>query len=283
MRIGFLAALVCLALSACATLIEPARPTSQAAPLAATPTLLRLGACWAAQPMARDLADAYEQQNPAVHIEVVAADSARVEELLAAGQVDAGLVERPLTGHDLAGWQAPPLGSQDIPLATDALALVVYPAQPLAQIARQELAALYAGYRTDWVTLGGNAGQPQPVSHMEGSLARALFEQEVLVGQKLTGAALLLPHDAAIVEYVATHPQAIGYVSRTVVDERVKVVSLDGMLPTAQTAPSGSYPLAYRLVLRVPGNASREALRLGALAQSARGRRLVAERYLPLR
>ncbi len=272
-----------LAASGCANLLEPVRPSLSAVPQALAPSLVRLGAGWSAQPLAQDLATAYQGLHPDVHIEMVAADSARVEELLEAGQVDVALVERSLKGEELAGWDAPPLGEQDIPLAVDALALVVHPSQPLTQIARQELAALYAGDRTDWVALGGNAGQPQPVSRMEGNLARALFQCEILAERELADVALLLPHDAAVVEYVATHPQAIGYVSRVAVDERVQVISLDGMLPTAQTAPTGNYPLAYRLVLRLRPDASPEATRLAELARSARGRRIVAERYLPVR
>ena len=50
-----------------------------------------------------------------------------------------------------------------------------------------------------------------------------------------------------MVEHVAGHSQALGYVSMDQVTPGVKVLRIEGELPTLETASQGSYPLSHEL------------------------------------
>jgi phosphate transport system substrate-binding protein len=65
--------------------------------------------------------------------------------------------------------------------------------------------------------------------------------------RRVTPLAVVAPSSEAVIEYVATHPDAIGYVSMGRVSSGVKVLSIEGELPTPQSAELGSYPLSREL------------------------------------
>lgn len=270
-RLALLA--ICLSLlSGCGTLLLTPAPDPTPSGAAGAP-YLRLAAAWAAAPLAEDLLRAYGGLGGAAPADVRVCEERLAEALLASGEAHLALAPRPLAA-------TPEQAPSEITLALDALALVVHPSLPLNRLSPRDLAALYSGHITDWAQLGAGAGQPEVLAREEGALARGLFDGVILKGQSLSSAALLLPHDRAVVEYVAAHPLAIGYASRAAVDERVKVISLDGLLPAVATLEQGRYPLTYRLALLRASDAPPEAQRLAAFAVGARGRRAIGQRYV---
>jgi phosphate transport system substrate-binding protein len=267
-------------LSGCQTLLLT--PQRDAAPEAENDTpYVRLAASWAAAPLAEDLLRAYGSAERQAAANLETCEGRLAEEMLATGEADLAIVERPLVQGSA--------DRREITLALDALAIVVHPDSPLHRIAPQELAALYGGYVLDWSTLEAGPGEPELVSREEGAFARRLFEGAILKDATLSSAALILPHDEAVIGYVAAHPLAIGYASRVAVDERVKVISLNGLLPSANTIAQGRYPLTYRLVLlqrdaagaaSAPAASAPASSRLATFAVSARGQRAIAQRYV---
>ena len=63
----------------------------------------------------------------------------------------------------------------------------------------------------------------------------------------------------AVVEYVAAHPEAIGYLSMGWVSSGVKVLSIEGELPTSRSTELGTYPLSRDLWL-VTGESPSESV-----------------------
>lgn len=270
-RLALLAA--CLALlCGCGTLLLT--PTEEVAPAEDDGApYLRLAAAWAAAPLAEDLLRAYGGLRGAAPADLRVCEERLAEALLADGQADLAIVPRPLAA-------TPEQAQHEITLALDALAIVVHPDLPLHRIAPRDLALLYRGHIADWAALEAGAGQPEVLSREEGALARTLFEGVILQGEALTSAALILPHDRAVVDYVASHPLAIGYASQAAVDGRVKVISLDGLLPAVTALEQGRYPLTYRLALLRAADAPPAAQRLAAFAVSSHGQRAIAQRYV---
>jgi phosphate transport system substrate-binding protein len=204
----------------------------------------------------------------------MAGETRRCEEMLYAGDADLALVLR-LPGEGAA--PAPPV--RETAVAVDGLAVIVHPSRALYDISSSALSALYAGRLADWTLLGEAAETTQPLSLPEGAFARDLLTSKTLGGGALTTAALLLPHDRAMVAYVATHPGAIGYSSRAATGEGVKAISLDGLLPSPDNLARGAYPLAYEIALLSRDDASPEANRLAAFLRGRKGQALVTERY----
>ncbi|CAG0927193.1 Phosphate-binding protein PstS 1 [Planctomycetaceae bacterium] len=132
--------------------------------------------------------------------------------------------------------------------AYESLVIVVHPDNPIANVTLIELRDIFQGRTFDW-TLFGGAGEVIPVSREENSIARKLFEERVMAGRAVTRNALLKSSAPAVVDFVARTPGAIGYAPISQVSDRVKVISLEGVIPNPTTAANGQYGLSSPLYL----------------------------------
>jgi phosphate transport system substrate-binding protein len=160
---------------------------------------------------------------------------------LAAGRADLAL----------ASWLPADLDSQwqITAVARDGIAIIVHPSNAVDGLGLLQLQDLFSGRVHEWSGVGGgrSQGPVQVVSREAGSGTRSAFETVVMDERRVTPLAVVAPSSEAVIEYVATHPDAIGYVSMGRVSTGVKVLSIEGELPTAQSAELGSYPLSRDL------------------------------------
>ena len=68
-------------------------------------------------------------------------------------------------------------------------------------------------------------------------------------GKRVTPTAAVMPSSQAVVDYVAQHPEAIGYVSMAYLSGVVKVVEIEEVAPTPQSVRQGIYHLFRPLFL----------------------------------
>jgi len=244
------------------------------------PVLVRIAACSGALPLADDLTGAYGAEDAHLLFDLVPASSRTAAELLLAAQADLAIVGGAANVNIVSKESTDGRGIRSQVLATDAIAIIVHKDWPLDGLSTSELAALFAGYHLDWKELEAGSGRPEMVCREQGSASQIVFEQIVMGESPVSSSAILMPHDRGVVEYVALHPGAIGYTSAAYVDDRVKLVSLDGALPTANKVERGKYPLTYPLVLLTSPRAPREASRLVEFAKSSQGRRIIRQRYV---
>jgi ABC-type phosphate transport system substrate-binding protein len=92
--------------------------------------------------------------------------------------------------------------------------------------------------------------------------------------------ARLAPSSAATLQTVRQDPNAIAYVSFSLVDDSVRVIAIDDLLPT--TDQDSAYPLHTPLF--IVGNGEPEAAYRAFIAwiQSDSGQSIVARHYRPL-
>jgi phosphate transport system substrate-binding protein len=155
-----------------------------------------------------------------------------------------------------------------IALGEEPVAIIVNPANPIANASRELLAQLYSGRLQDWSEVGGPPGPIILLTREEGDGARTAFERIVLQGRTVTGRARLAPSERLMVQQVAALAGAIGYVGLGAVDARVKVVPLDMKRPGADS----TYPLLRPVLLVTVARAESDAKALIQLATSEAGR-----------
>jgi phosphate transport system substrate-binding protein len=192
-----------------------------------------------------ELAAAFSEQQPLISLEVTALGTQYGLDALNAGQADLAF----------ASWLPPDLsaaagtGYRTTAIARDGLAIIVHPDNPLAGLGLLQLQDLFGGRVYDWPAVAAGSGQVQVVSREAGSGTRAAFETLVMDGRRVTPLAVVEPSPQAVADYVAGHPQAIGYTSLDSVPEGVKVLKIEGELPTPDSAARGSYALTHELWL----------------------------------
>lgn len=234
--------LVCVVLSASACAPQPMRVTRE-------PQTLRLVAAASCESSAQRAADAYEASRPWVTTEVQVFNTSVAEEVLREGSADVALLS----------WLWDGVEEPDTPLWTegfgrDGVAVIVHPESSIAEVGLVELREIFQGRLQEWdgMTL-------TVISREGGSGTRAAFESMVLGGESPTLNAVVVPSSDSMIEYVASTPGAIGYVATERVSGDVRILPVEGVLPTEQTIADGRYPLWRQLYLATRGEPTGEA------------------------
>lgn len=253
-------------------------------------------------------AERFRELQPGVNIQVQAGGSATAPPALAEGVSTIGPMSRGMRAAELAVFEErfgyPPV---QVPLAIDAIAILVHRDNPLASITLHELDrifsanALCAGRRPllRWAgLLPSPEASPlralpiQPVGRNAASGTYGFFRQRVLCGGDYQSGMYELPGSASVVQAVAMDRRAIGYASVGFRNASVRVVPVATRqeAPVAPTRPAiieRRYPLARTLfayINKAPGRELPQPERafldfvLSASGQS----QVPAQGYLPL-
>ena len=224
----------------------------------ATPTLtprvhLRIGSADSTQYLAREVADAYRRAHPNTTFEFFTSNSTTTLRQLAFARFDFAFVEKNPRADELERANATALE-----LGRDAIFIIVNPANVLQTISRNDLKKVFTGEINQWSQLnatppGGN-DSIQVLAREEGSGMRAAIDADIMQGARLTPTALLLPTNLDMLDYVADHPNAIGYVAANIWDEssRTHPLALDNIPATRASISAGTYPLIQIVFLIVP-------------------------------
>jgi phosphate transport system substrate-binding protein len=96
---------------------------------------------------------------------------------------------------------------------------------------------------------------------------------------RVTLTALVMPNSQAMVDYVAGDPSAVGYVSMGYLNDQVRAVPIEGLLPTPQNVSPAEYFLTRELVVLNRPGLSPDAQAFLDFALSPAGQAIVAQRY----
>jgi phosphate transport system substrate-binding protein len=269
-------AAVAFTLVSCSSQILPAAtPTTHV-------TALRIYATTSTIPLIHNLTATYTRLNPSISFEISTGDYAAMVDEVMRDETD-GIGGYLFTNHldeESALWAAP--------IGQDGIAVIVHPRNDVTTLTTAQLRRVYQGWTRRWTELGGILGDIVVVSRENGSGTRREFESLVMGSRRTTPTAQIAPSSVAIVQSVARQPNAIGYVSMSALNDRVRALTLDGAAATLHNVAANIYPL--RSILYVAGQREPTAdddLELAYRAffgwiQSPEGQAIVARGYAPL-
>jgi phosphate transport system substrate-binding protein len=145
-------------------------------------------------------------------------------------------------------------------LAHDPIAVIVHPTNPIGDVTLAQLSDLFQGRTFDWTPFGGT-GDVIPVSREAGADSRQIFEERVMQTRAVTRNAVLKASATDVIDFVANTPGAIGYVPLSHRDDRVKIINIEGVAPSPESAADGKYVLSsplYVIAQREPQGDLRE-------------------------
>jgi phosphate transport system substrate-binding protein len=138
-------------------------------------------------------------------------------------------------------------------IAHDAIAIVVNPANPLQSLTSDQVKAIFDGQITDWAQVGALRGRITVISREEGSGTRGAFDELLMKKAELTPRALVQDSNGSVKETVAQDSKAIGYISLGIVDERVRPLTIDGVVPSIETVTAKEYKLVRPFLFTTKG------------------------------
>ncbi len=232
---GVLALLIVL--GGCRNLSAPA-PT-------ATPLVGRItfAGSTTVQPLAAEIGRAFNVHYPEITLDIAAGGSTVGINAIHEGTVDIGMASRKLKDEEAAGITVHQI-------AVDVLAVVVHPDNPVESLTSAQLRDIYLGKITNWQAVGGNAAPIVVAIREKTSGTRGAFDEIVLDKAEPAAPNLQVAITAGdMAAIVAQEPRAIGYVGFGNLDADLKVLAIDGNMPTEENARNGTYRLTRPLLL----------------------------------
>lgn len=239
-------------------------------------------------------------QPEATRITVATGGSGTSLRRLCRGEIDLAQASRPIASEELAACARADIAFIELPLAFDAVTVVVNPRNTfLSSLSRDELARLWAassqGKLTRWKQL--NETYPDTPIKLYGPDAQ--FESHALFFEAVLGANQASRRDytasvddATLVQAVARDANALGFVSHATYLEarsRLKAVAIAeagrAVAPAEEAIAAGHYRLLARplfLYVSVKALSRPEVRAFAAYAVQHAGRLAQSARYLPL-
>lgn len=187
------------------------------------------------EPFAEVLAEEYMKLHPGTRIYIQGGGSSAGIQAVRTSAAQIGMSSRNLMPDEKSLIA--------IPIAYDAIAVIVHPSNPLADLSVEQVRKIFSGQITNWRDLGG---PPQPitlVTREEGSGTREAFQHLIMGPTEISLRALVQDSNGAIRQVVADDRHAIGYISLGLVDQRVKALRIDGVEPSIENIKGQSYKM----------------------------------------
>jgi phosphate transport system substrate-binding protein len=178
------------------------------------------------------------------------------------GTTDICQASRAIKESEITQAKAKGVEPYEIQVATDALSVVVNPANPVNELTFAQLSAIYTNQITNWKEVGGNDAPILVLSRDNNSGTFAYFLEDVVQMAGMAGAdktlqyggkVLMLPSTEEGISQVAGNPNAIfysglGYLNDTVKTIGIKKTASDAAVkPSVATALAGTYPVSRPL------------------------------------
>ncbi len=170
-------------------------------------------------------------------------------------------------------------------VAFDGLAVVVNPKNPVKALTVSQIADIYTGKISNWKQLGGEDAKIVVVSRDTNSGTYETFNELVLKKAAITKDAEYVGSNGQARTRVNTTKNAIAYVGLGFVDDTVKPLSVEGILPAAKSVSTGKYPIARPLYMFTNGypKMGSDVYNFVTLHLSKEGREIVSDLgYIPV-
>jgi phosphate transport system substrate-binding protein len=215
--------------------------------------VIEVGGSTSVTPLMEKFAEAYAGVRPNVKININPTGSG--DGIKNAGVLyQIGMSSRELTPAEQGQ------GLREETIAIDGIALIVNRANPLENLALEQIRDIYSGSISDWGVVSGGAkqGRIALVSREAGSGTRGAFEE--LVGLKqLAAGANESTSTGAIKAGIAQNSDAIGYISLGSLDDSVKALPVGGVAANNANVVNGSYKLARPFIVLLKADAHAES------------------------
>ncbi len=200
------------------------------------------------QPVSDLLAEAFMDDNSGVNVYVQGGGSSAGIKAADDGAAEIGASSRDLKEDEKH--------LNEYVIAKDGIAVVVHPSSDVMDLTLEEIKGIYAGNITNWSEVGGSSESIIVVTREEGSGTRGAFEEIVMGKESISSGAIVQNSTGAVGTTVAGDKNAIGYISLSSLDEKVKALKVEGVEATDNNISSGTYKVARPFIYVTKGDPS---------------------------
>lgn len=210
-------------------------------------------------PVSQEAAENYMKAHKGATVTVTGGGSGVGISSLLDGTTDIAMASRSIKFGERVKLKKNNKDLREVVVAYDALAVVVNPKNPISNLTREQLEAIYRGKVTNWNQVRDNVtGKRGPnkkiivYSRETSSGTYEFFKTSVLKEKNYMAGVLSMPATGAVIQSVSQTEGAIGYVGMAYVNSHVKAlkISYDGknyVYPNMATGRNHTYPIIREL------------------------------------
>ncbi len=174
----------------------------------------------------------------------------------------------------------------EIPVARDAIVVVVHPDNPIEALTMDQLGSIFTGEYKSWSKVGGPDRPILVLSRESSSGTFQFFQEKVLKKKDYAYRARLMPGTSAVIQSVSADEWSVGYVGlgyALEVGDEVKMIQVKAdadsppITPSEKTVKNGEYPISRPLLLYINSLAQRLVKDFIDFCLSKKGQQTVRE------
>jgi phosphate transport system substrate-binding protein len=204
-------------------------------------------------PIAKAFAEYYMSLNPDVNITISESGSGNGAKSLINGVCDVADMSRFMKNKEFRAAVDNDVRPIAHVVALDGLVIVVHPSNPVAELTVEQIHDIYAGKITNWSALGGPDREIVVISRDTNSGTYETFEKLVMKKDKMAEGVEYVGSNGGARQRVQSTPAAIAYIGLGFVDNTVKPLKVNGVLPSLRSIASGEYAIARPLFMFTNG------------------------------
>ncbi len=221
------------------------------------------------------LAEEYKAKHPGVSFEIAAEGSTTGITAVIDGTAQLGMSSRRAKPTEMSAASAKGVTLKPIIVAYDAMAVVVNANSPIAKLSKKQVEQIFAGDITDWSAVGGKPGKISIYTRNTSSGTYTDWKDLAMNKRDYAKSSQKMAGNEQIAAETAKNPSGIGYVGLAYIQaEGIKVVAIDGVLPTKKTVQDKSYLYARPTFDYTNGEASGEAAKFLEFTLSDAGQKI---------
>ena len=231
-------------------------------------------------------AEVFMKENPGLEVSVTGGGSGTGIAALLNGTTDICAASRNIKEKETTLASQKGIAAKEIVVARDGIAVIVNPANPIAELTVEQIGKIFTGATTRWDQVGGQDEGIEILSRESSSGTYVFFQEKVLNKKDYAQKAKLMPATSAIVQSVASNKNAIGYVGlgyAIAAKDKIKVLAVKAddssasVIPSEQTVKSGEYEIARPLQLYTNGEATGVVKKFIDFCLSSQGQEIVTQ------
>src|SRR5881392_2192495 len=191
------------------------------------------------------LAEQFKAQHPGTTFDIAAEGSTTGISAIIDGTAQIGMSSRRAKTSEIGSASAKGINMKPTVVAYDGIAVVVNASNPVKSLTKKQVEQIFTGEVTDWNGVGGSGGKISIYTRNTSSGTYSDFKELAMKKRDYAGGSQKMAGNEQIAAEIGKNPNGVGYVGLAYTKAGgIKVMPIDGVLPSNQTVHAKTYPYA---------------------------------------
>src|SRR5882762_6041151 len=224
------------------------------------------------------LAEHFKAEHAGTTFDIAAEGSTTGIAAIIDGTAEIGMSSRRAKSSEVGAATAKGRNLKPTIVAYDGIAVIVNAGNSVKALTKKQVEQIFTGEVTDWSAVGGSGGKISIYTRNTSSGTYSDFKELAMKKRDYAGGSQKMAGNEQIAAEVGKNPNGVGYVGLAYTKAGgIKVMPIDGVLPSTQTVHAKTYPYARPTFYYTNGEPTGLAKQFLDFTISAAGQKIAAQ------